>query len=95
VSWGSALGPIVCAVDHRLKAAVFNVGGFMQQQTLPEVDPMNFAPRVKIPVLMMNGVNDSYYPIESSQKPMFTFLGSDEKIKKTVHVRWRACSSQG
>jgi dienelactone hydrolase len=81
-SWGSALGPIVCAVEPRFKAAVFHVGGLMQQSTLPEVDPFNFVPRVKIPVLMLNGKNDTFFPIEASQKPMFNLLGSGEKFKE-------------
>jgi hypothetical protein len=81
-SWGSAIGPIVCAVDSRIKAAVYQVGGLMQQKTLGEVDPLNFLPRVKIPVLMLNGKNDTFFPYESSQKPMFRLLGSGDKFKE-------------
>ena len=54
----------------------------MQEQTLPEVDPLNFAPRVKMPVLMLNGENDSEFPVESAQKPLFNLLGTGEKFKK-------------
>ncbi|MFI5152258.1 MAG: SUMF1/EgtB/PvdO family nonheme iron enzyme [Chitinophagales bacterium] len=81
-SWGSAIGPIVCAVDTRFKAAVFHVGGLMQQKTLPEVDPFNFVTKVKIPVLMLNGKNDTFFPIETSQKPLFNLLGSGDKFKE-------------
>jgi hypothetical protein len=83
-SWGSAIGPVVCAVEKRIKAAVFHVGGLMMQETFPEVDPFNFLPRVKIPVLMLNGKNDTYFPVETSQKPMFKLLGTDEKDKKML-----------
>jgi len=83
-SWGSTMGPVVCGVEKRFKAAVINVGGLMMQKTSPEVDPLNFLPRVKLPVLMLNGKNDTFFPVETSQKPMFKFLGSDEKDKKMI-----------
>jgi eukaryotic-like serine/threonine-protein kinase len=81
-SWGSAMSGIVCAVEPRFKAAFLHVGGLMMQKTYPEVDPINFFPRMKIPVLMMNGKNDTFFPIETSQKPMFNLLGTPEKDKK-------------
>jgi dienelactone hydrolase len=80
-SWGSAVAPVVCAVEKRFDAAVLHVGGFMMTKTLLEVDVLNYAPRVKIPVLMLNGKNDTFYPLETSQKPMFNLLGTDVKDK--------------
>jgi fermentation-respiration switch protein FrsA (DUF1100 family) len=56
----------------------------MMQKTLPEVDPLNFLPRVKIPVLMLNGKNDTFFPLETSQKTMFQLLGTAEKDKKIL-----------
>jgi hypothetical protein len=38
--------------------AVIYCGGFARQESLPEVDPLNFAPLVKVPVLMLNGRYD-------------------------------------
>ena len=84
VSWGSAMAPVVCAVEKRFKAAVLHVGGLMMQKTFPEVDPLNFLPRVQIPVLMLNGKNDTFFPVETSQKPMFKLLGTPEKDKKMI-----------
>lgn len=83
-SWGSAMGGVVCANEPRIKAAFYHVGGMMMQKTFPEVDPLNFFPRVKIPVLMMNGKNDTFFPLETSQKPMFNLLGTPEKDKKII-----------
>jgi dienelactone hydrolase len=83
-SWGAAMGAIVPAVEERLKAAVLYVAGFYLQRTLPEVDQINFAPRVRIPVLMLNGKYDYYYPVESSQKPMFTLLGTPDEHKRQI-----------
>jgi dienelactone hydrolase len=78
-SWGAEMAPIVCAVEKRFKAAVLMGGGLMMTKTFPEVDPFNFLPRVKTPVLMLNGENDSFFPLGTSQKPMFNLLGTVEK----------------
>lgn len=83
-SWGSAMGGIMCAAETRFKAAVFHVGGLMMQKTFPEVDPLHFFPRVKIPVLMLNGKNDTFFPVETSQKPMFNLIGSPANDKKII-----------
>lgn len=83
-SWGGAMSGIVCANEPRFKTAVLHVGGYMMQKTFPEVDPLNFFPRVKIPVLMLNGKNDTFFPVETSQKPMFKSFGTPEKDKKLI-----------
>ncbi len=81
-SWGSAIAPIICAGESRFKAAVLHIGGLMMGKTPPEVDPFNFLSRVQIPVLMLNGKYDSYFPIETSQKPFFNNLGANVKDRK-------------
>jgi hypothetical protein len=48
------------------------------------VDLFNFAPRVTMPVLMLNGRNDFGRPKKSSQDPLFRLLGSPEKDKRQV-----------
>ena len=53
-------------------------------ETFPEVDPLNILPDVKIPLLMLNGKNDTFYPIETSQKPMFNLLGTGAIDKKMI-----------
>ena len=56
----------------------------MLSSTLPEVDPFNFAPRVTLPVLMLNGREDFTFPLASSQLPMFQGLGSAAVDKRHV-----------
>ena len=51
-------------------------GGFWLTPSLPEVDPFNFAPRVTLPVLMLNGREDFTFPLASSQLPFFQALGA-------------------
>src|SRR5262249_45732419 len=65
-SWGAAMGPVFVATDARFKACLLIVGGFYLQHSAPEVDVFNFAPRVKVPVLLLNGRFDFFYPMDTS-----------------------------
>ena len=50
---------------------------------------MNFAPRVRIPVLMINGAHDSVFPPETEQEPMYELLGTPTKeraVYETGHA---------
>jgi cephalosporin-C deacetylase-like acetyl esterase len=58
--------------------------GFWYQKRLPEVDQINFAPRVKVPVLVLNGRFDSTFPPVSSQEPMYRMLGTQKEEKRRV-----------
>ena len=40
------------------------------------MDELNFLPRVKVPVVMINGRYDHVFPVELSQKPFFERLGT-------------------
>jgi eukaryotic-like serine/threonine-protein kinase len=51
---------------------------------LPEADPMHFAPRVKIPMLMLNGGYDFVFPLETCQEPLFRAFGTLPADKKHV-----------
>ena len=81
-SWGAAMGALVPAVEPRIKACVLALGGFAFERSLPEVDTYNFASQVKQPVLMLNGRYDFYFPVESTQEPLFRMLGSKKDQKK-------------
>ena len=50
-SWGGYLGGLMPAVEPRFKAAVLLVAGLEYQRGQPEVEPINFLPRITIPVL--------------------------------------------
>lgn len=81
-SWGAVMSPIVLALDARAKVAVLACGGFWQQKGQPEVEQLNFASRVTVPVLMLNGKYDFVFPVETSQKPMFESMrtpGTDKR----------------
>lgn len=78
------MGNLVLALDDRFKAAVFLSAGFSSSDAPPEVDALNFAPRVSIPVLMINGTQDFIVGVDSGQKPMFRFLGAPADQKRHV-----------
>lgn len=81
-SWGGYMGGILPAIETRIKAVVLHVGGMEMNESLPEVDQLNFLTRVHQPVLMLNGKHDMFFPVETSQKPMFNLLGTLAKDKK-------------
>lgn len=83
-SWGGALGGILPAVEPRLKVSVLLVAGLQFQRAQPEVEPLNYLPRVKIPVLMLNGQYDFFFPVKTSQIPMFRLLGTPTEHKRQV-----------
>jgi len=82
MSWGARLGPIMLAVEERFKLGILVVGGFPSKQRPKAADPINFAPRVKVPILMINGKEDFIFPLETSQKPMYNFLGTPQAHKE-------------
>ena len=83
-SWGGYLGGLLPAVEPRFKAVVLLVAGLEHQRGQPEVEPINFLPRITIPVLMLNGQYDHYFPVETAQRPMFRLLGTPPDRKRLV-----------
>jgi cephalosporin-C deacetylase-like acetyl esterase len=83
-SWGAAMGSLLPAIEDRIKVCVLISPGFNTQMSLPEVDQLNFAPRIKVPVLMLNGRFDFIYAPEISQLPMFRLLGTPKENKRRV-----------
>jgi cephalosporin-C deacetylase-like acetyl esterase/predicted Ser/Thr protein kinase len=84
ISWGSEMGPIMTSLEKRFKVAVFAAGGCDPDAVLPEADPMNFAPHVKIPVLLINGRYDFVFPLDTCQEPLFRSIGSPAQDKSHV-----------
>jgi len=85
--YGASLGAIhgpYLALENRVRAAVLADGAFPPSRWRPEIDPLNFAPRLKIPVLMINGRYDFVQPLETQQKPMFRSFGTNDLDKRHV-----------
>jgi dienelactone hydrolase len=84
LSTGAVLAPVFLAVEPRISLGVIYMGGLPLQPSLPEADAVNFAPRVKAKVLMLNGRFDYYFPTVSSQEPLFQLLGTPAEHKRRV-----------
>lgn len=84
LSAGALRGPIFLALEPRFKTAFLLSGGFPSYSLPPEADPINFAPHVKTPVLMLNGRHDFALPLEACQEPMFRLLGTRSADKRHV-----------
>ena len=81
-SWGGKLGGLIPALETRFETAIILTGGLRYEDTFPEVDPFHFTPRIRMPVLMLNGRYDHLFPLESSQRPMFELLGTPADDKR-------------
>jgi formylglycine-generating enzyme required for sulfatase activity/dienelactone hydrolase/predicted Ser/Thr protein kinase len=84
LSMGAYLAPIPLALEPRIKAAVLASGG-LRFNYPPDIQPANFAPRVKIPVLLVGGKNDFQAP-EPIQQRMLELLGTAAEHKQLVRL---------
>jgi eukaryotic-like serine/threonine-protein kinase len=84
VSAGTAYGVIYTALEDRFKAIVFLDGGFFLGPVARGRDQVDFAPRIKKPVLMVNGRYDFTFSPERSQIPLFNMLGTPPADRKRV-----------
>jgi dipeptidyl aminopeptidase/acylaminoacyl peptidase len=74
-STGAILALPCVALEDRFQTVILQGGALFSGPRPPETDPFNFAPRIHVPVLMVNGKDDFQYPV-SLQLPLFRFLGS-------------------
>ena len=85
VSLGSAEGVILATLlQDKLRTAIFLDGGFLLQKFPPGVDQVDFATRLKMPVLMVNGRYDFSFSPDRSQNPLFAMLGTPASDKRHV-----------
>jgi dipeptidyl aminopeptidase/acylaminoacyl peptidase len=85
-SYGAMIGPVLLALEPRFRTAILRHGGLIlgEGDVSPESDAIHFAPRVGIPVLMLNGRYDSIFPVEIAQRPLFERLGAPAESKRYV-----------
>ncbi len=90
VSDGADAGVILTALEPRLNASVLQSTG-AGEDVPPEIDLVNYAPRIRIPTLMLNGRYDFGAPVDTQQRPLFALLGSppgqkDHRVIETGHA---------
>jgi eukaryotic-like serine/threonine-protein kinase len=85
-SWGSGLGPPLLTMEPRLKTGVLYAAGFFTTEPVEGniMQPIHYLPRIKVPVLMLNGELDNLYPLEASARPFFDLIGTPAADKKLV-----------
>jgi eukaryotic-like serine/threonine-protein kinase len=83
LSWGAGHTPRLLAVETRFRAAALLSGGLLPGQPR-QVDSWNFAPRYRVPTLMVNGKQDFNFPYESNQTVLFDALGTPARDKKLI-----------
>jgi cephalosporin-C deacetylase-like acetyl esterase len=85
VSMGAAQGVINAALlQNKLKTAILLDGGYFLDPPTPGADQADFAPRIKIPMLMINGRYDYVFSPAESQDPLFAMLGTPPVDKRHV-----------
>jgi eukaryotic-like serine/threonine-protein kinase len=85
LSLGAVYGPVFGAVEERLGPQIYMGGGLMpvQRHWPPEMFPLNFAPRVRAPVLKVGGESDFHFgPPEVTRRPVFDLLGTPDEHKR-------------
>jgi dienelactone hydrolase len=85
-SMGAWFSPIPLAVETRISLAVLVGGGLTSATWEPEIDTVHYAPRVKLPLLLLCGRHDYFFPYEQSQKPFFERIGTPSEHKRHVTV---------
>ena len=86
-SWGGGVGPVLLAVEPRLKIGILNQAGYWVGSSY-DIDLAHYLPRVRQPVLQLNGYFDETYRYEERAKPYFDLLGSESKkhvVEPTGH----------
>ncbi|HVS04056.1 MAG TPA: protein kinase [Thermoanaerobaculia bacterium] len=81
-SLGAVYGPVLTALEPRFEASVLLGGGMPAARLEPEADPVHFAPRVRVPTLMIAGRDDFIRPVETAQRPLFELLGPPAEDKR-------------
>lgn len=83
-SWGGRMGPIVLAMEPRLSVGILESGALSLRDARPEAHQAHFAPRVTVPVLMLNGKWDFLEPMDTAQLPLFDLLGTPDDHKEHI-----------
>ena len=83
LSWGAQRGAMFTPFVDRIKVQILVAGGIEFPLSFPK--PMGLAePHSTIPTLMLNGIHDCRFPVETHQKPLFDLIGTPAEHKRHV-----------
>lgn len=86
-SLGATPGPIFGAIHDRISSMILFASGLTggMRNWAPELFPLNFAPRVQVPVMMISGEDDVLLgPPEKGRVPLFNQFGTPDEHKNHV-----------
>lgn len=84
-SFGASAALPFLALEPRLRVAVLGSGGLYHiADAPPEALPINYVPRITVPLLMLNGRYDYIFPVQTSQDALFDSLGTPPEDKHRV-----------
>jgi eukaryotic-like serine/threonine-protein kinase len=79
----SSTAVLLTALEPRVRYAVLQGAGiWIWNDVAPEIDAVNYAPRVRVPVLMLGVRYDFDHPVEPAQRPLFDLLGTPAEHKQ-------------
>lgn len=87
-SFGGSYAVPLLALEPRFRAAVLVSGGYPTLPVPALVEPKDYVPRIRIPVLMINGRYDASLPLQTHQIPFFQQLGTAAASKKHVVLEY-------
>ena len=88
-SWGAERSALVfIAVEPRIKSAILMGAELDPRNYLPEVNVVNFVPRIKVPTLVLNGKYDEELPFEPNGRALFELLPEPKRLElvETGHL---------
>jgi formylglycine-generating enzyme required for sulfatase activity len=79
----SRQGILFSAVEPRYRAVVLMASGLYpsQQSYIPEANPIDFAPHIKAPKLMLNGRWDEDFAFKTDAEPLFELLSEPKRLE--------------
>jgi hypothetical protein len=80
-SFSNPVMPVLSAIDGRIAAGA-HIGAGLNGELPAEFNPVNFAPRMKEPTLLVAGRYDFISPVERSQEPLLRLLGTPDEHKR-------------
>ncbi len=89
LSFGAVRGSYALAIEQRFRTAILVSGGMVATTHLPpEVQQIDYVPRIGMPLLLINGREDFNFPYLESQVPFYELLGTPEEKKRMIAFDW-------
>jgi formylglycine-generating enzyme required for sulfatase activity/tRNA A-37 threonylcarbamoyl transferase component Bud32/predicted esterase len=83
-SWGAGVfGVVYTALEDRYSSVILIAGSIWPQDRsmLPEANPINFAPRIQVPKLMLHGKSDEAMAYKTRALPLFNLLKEPKRLE--------------